>query len=299
MEDMGKELSKRLVENKWEKKYKEIIEKSLKDDDVQLFLRENKDRLSHQEILKGASKLYEFVDLKQKIAEGKEVFAPGYSPQLTISDHHIEVTYVPTKKLIEERRLREINNRINIVNLPKSIRKATLENYYRDDDGRMIALKKAIEFVANYTETPNIFHKGLYLSGSFGVGKTYLLGAIANKLAEKGIKVTLVHMPSFAVEIKNSIGKNTTMEKVDALKKAPVLMIDDIGADQLSSWFRDYIYIPLGGNRKGILKQIRNILIVWALTRSLAWGILEFCAMGCLLWHNTYYRKIIPIKSVR
>ena len=215
------------------------MKKSLKDDDVQLFLRENKDRLSHQEILKGASKLYEFVDLKQKIAEGKEVFAPGYSPQLTISDHHIEVTYVPTKKLIEERRLREINNRINIVNLPKSIRKATLENYYRDDDGRMIALKKAIEFVANYTETPNIFHKGLYLSGSFGVGKTYLLGAIANKLAEKGIKVTLVHMPSFAVEIKNSIGKNTTMEKVDALKKAPVLMMDDIGADQLSSWFRD------------------------------------------------------------
>ena len=239
MEDMGKELSKRLVENKWEKKYKEIIEKSLKDDDVQLFLRENKDRLSHQEILKGVSKLYEFVDLKQKIAEGKEVFAPGYSPQLTISDHHIEVTYVPTKKLIEERRLREINNRINIVNLPKSIRKATLENYYRDDDGRMIALKKAIEFVANYTETPNIFHKGLYLSGSFGVGKTYLLGAIANKLAEKGIKVSLVHMPSFAVEIKNSIGKNTTMEKVDALKKSPVLMMDDIGADQLSSWFRD------------------------------------------------------------
>ena len=239
MEDMGKELSKRLVENKWEKKYKEIIEKSLKDDDVQLFLRENKDRLSHQEILKSASKLYEFVDLKKKIAEGKEVFAPGYSPQLTISDHHIEVTYVPTKKLIEERRLREINNRISIVNLPKSIRKATLENYYRDDDGRMIALKKAIEFVANYTETPNIFHKGLYLSGSFGVGKTYLLGAIANKLAEKGIKVTLVHMPSFAVEIKNSIGKNTTMEKVDALKKAPVLMVDDIGADQLSSWFRD------------------------------------------------------------
>ena len=239
MEDMGKELSKRLVENKWEKKYKEIIEKSLKDNDVQLFLRENKDRLSHQEILKGASKLYEFVDLKQKIAEGKAVFAPGYSPQLTISDHHIEVTYVPTKKLIEERRLREINNRINIVNLPKSICKATLENYYRDDDGRMIALKKAIEFVANYTEMPNIFHKGLYLSGSFGVGKTYLLGAIANKLAEKGIKVTLVHMPSFAVEIKNSIGKNTTMEKVDALKKAPVLMMDDIGADQLSSWFRD------------------------------------------------------------
>lgn len=34
----------------------------------------------------------------------------------------------------------------------------------------------------------------------------------------------------------------------------------------LSSWFRDYVYIPLGGNKKGVLKQIRNILIVWSLT---------------------------------
>ena len=34
----------------------------------------------------------------------------------------------------------------------------------------------------------------------------------------------------------------------------------------LSSWFRDYVYIPLGGNRKGTLILVRNILIVWALT---------------------------------
>ena len=34
----------------------------------------------------------------------------------------------------------------------------------------------------------------------------------------------------------------------------------------LSSFFRDYVYIPLGGNRKGVKKQIRNIFIVWMLT---------------------------------
>lgn len=34
----------------------------------------------------------------------------------------------------------------------------------------------------------------------------------------------------------------------------------------LGSWFRDYVYIPLGGNRVGIVKWIRNILIVWMLT---------------------------------
>lgn len=34
----------------------------------------------------------------------------------------------------------------------------------------------------------------------------------------------------------------------------------------LSSWFRDYVYIPLGGNRKGTILLVRNVFIVWALT---------------------------------
>lgn len=67
----------------------------------------------------------------------------------------------------------------------------------------------------------------------------------------------------------------------------------------LSSWFRDYIYIPLGGNRKGLPKQIRNILIVWALTRSMAWGIMELCVMGSLFWSNTNNRKTFHAKSIR
>ena len=67
----------------------------------------------------------------------------------------------------------------------------------------------------------------------------------------------------------------------------------------LSSWFRDYIYIPLGGNRKGLPKQIRNILVVWALTRSLAWSILEFCTMGIVFWSITNNRKTVYAKGVR
>lgn len=34
----------------------------------------------------------------------------------------------------------------------------------------------------------------------------------------------------------------------------------------LGSWFRDYVYIPLGGNRGGRMRQIINLLIVWCLT---------------------------------
>ena len=34
----------------------------------------------------------------------------------------------------------------------------------------------------------------------------------------------------------------------------------------LSTWFKEYVYIPLGGNREGIKKQCRNLMIVWTLT---------------------------------
>ena len=34
----------------------------------------------------------------------------------------------------------------------------------------------------------------------------------------------------------------------------------------LSTWFRDYVYIPLGGNRRGLPRQLLNLLIVWLLT---------------------------------
>ena len=47
----------------------------------------------------------------------------------------------------------------------------------------------------------------------------------------------------------------------------------------LGSWFRSYVYIPLGGNRKGLGIQIRNIAIVWLLT-----GIWHGASWNFLLW---------------
>ncbi|MBQ9975101.1 MAG: MBOAT family protein [Clostridia bacterium] len=47
----------------------------------------------------------------------------------------------------------------------------------------------------------------------------------------------------------------------------------------LSSWFRDYVYIPLGGNRRGFAKQIRNIAIVWLCT-----GIWHGASWNFVLW---------------
>ena len=60
----------------------------------------------------------------------------------------------------------------------------------------------------------------------------------------------------------------------------------------LGSWFRDYIYIPLGGNRKGFPKQIRNILIVWFLT-----GAWHGASWNFILW-GLFFGIILIIEKV-
>ena len=60
----------------------------------------------------------------------------------------------------------------------------------------------------------------------------------------------------------------------------------------LSSWFRDYVYIPLGGNRKGMKKQIRNIAIVWILT-----GIWHGASYNYILW-GVYFGCLLILEKL-
>lgn len=59
----------------------------------------------------------------------------------------------------------------------------------------------------------------------------------------------------------------------------------------LSSWFRDYIYIPLGGNRGGTMRHLRNILIVWMLT-----GLWHGAAWNFVLW-GLYYGVLLLLEK--
>ena len=59
----------------------------------------------------------------------------------------------------------------------------------------------------------------------------------------------------------------------------------------LGSWFRDYIYIPLGGNRVSALKHVRNILVVWALT-----GLWHGASWNFILW-GLYYGLLLLLEK--
>ena len=59
----------------------------------------------------------------------------------------------------------------------------------------------------------------------------------------------------------------------------------------LSSWFREYVYIPLGGNRKGLVRQLFNIMVVWMLT-----GLWHGANWNFVLW-GVYYGVLLMIES--
>ena len=60
----------------------------------------------------------------------------------------------------------------------------------------------------------------------------------------------------------------------------------------LSSWFREYVYIPLGGNRRGLKRQCLNLLIVWCLT-----GLWHGASMNFVLW-GLYYAGLLILEKL-
>lgn len=61
----------------------------------------------------------------------------------------------------------------------------------------------------------------------------------------------------------------------------------------LSTWFRDYVYIPLGGNRKGTARTIFNLLVVWAFT-----GMWHGAGWNFLLWGIYYFVFLVIEKFI-
>ena len=59
----------------------------------------------------------------------------------------------------------------------------------------------------------------------------------------------------------------------------------------LGTWFREYVYIPLGGNRRGIRRQALNLLIVWALT-----GLWHGASWNFVLW-GLYYGALLMLEK--
>lgn len=220
-------------------KLADIVQKIADDADVRQFWAEHQDALRADAFQLKMMDLYEFVQQKQRIARGEKALYPGYYPQLEIEKGYPHVRYVANEKTAQQRMQAE---RLTAYKMPKAIRHADLQTI-ATDPGRAEVITAIVDILPKLLAHQDDYVQGLYLYGDFGVGKTYLMGALANALAANNIDVMLMHFPSFAVDLKNTIGKdNAARERLlNQAKTATVLIIDDLGAENLSMWIRDDI----------------------------------------------------------
>lgn len=214
----------------------DLTKQILADTRVASFIQEHS--LSQDEIKRSLPKFNQFLVECRKVKEGDTSYiAKGYEPILTMNEGYADVTYKETRQLKEQQEQQAIAKRINLVSLPQSYRKITFADIALDDVARVDTFESLVDFVANY---PSPDQKGLYIYGDMGVGKSFMLAAMAHELSEtKKVTTTIIHYPSFTIDVKNGIKDGSVKEQIDAVKQAEVLVLDDIGAEQFSSWIRD------------------------------------------------------------
>ncbi|MFU2206833.1 primosomal protein DnaI [Streptococcus pluranimalium] len=216
----------------------QVTQLILSDPDVVTFI--NQHGLTQDEIKRSLPKFNQFINERRKFQDQEDSYiAKGYEPILTMNEGYADVTYLETRELKEAQEQKAIENRINLVSLPKSYKSISFDDVLLDDVKRLDVYESLVDFISQY---PSPDQKGLYLYGDMGVGKSFFMAALAHELSEKkNALTTILHYPSFTIDIKNAIKTDSVKDEIDAVKTSEVLVLDDIGAEQTSSWVRDEV----------------------------------------------------------
>ncbi|PAE17386.1 primosomal protein DnaI [Virgibacillus sp. 7505] len=244
MEPIQASLRKWMQENSNFKENFERMQQQVRQDPEVKAVLEANPQLTEQDIQRNLMRLYEYTTQSKQcqdcpsLGECRNILN-GYTPSLEVDGNVIRLAYDKCHTRLQQEEREKQQSRINSLYMPKDILEASTEMLDHGDAERQQAILKTLQFLQQTGDT--IPEKGLYFYGPFGVGKTYFLGAIANYLAERNISSMLIYMPEFVREMKASLKDDSVNEKVELFKKTPVLMLDDIGAESQSAWFRDEI----------------------------------------------------------
>ena len=170
----------------------------------------------------------------------------GYINTPIVKGNIIDFDYVACREKNKEIKDNAYKDNLKLYDIPKELKEASFKNIYKDDKARVPIIKYFKEFIENYPNENK--PKGIYLSGSFGSGKTYLIASLFNEMAKKGVRSILIYYPEFLRRLKatfDSEEKNDFENRFDAVKNIPLLLLDDIGAENTSNWSRDEVLAPI------------------------------------------------------
>ncbi|SOC03127.1 primosomal protein DnaI [Ureibacillus xyleni] len=245
----------------FQQRYEEVKKNILSNSEVQDFLKDHQNILTDDVIERSLPALQEFTSQAHQCCGSGGTgsctnYVNGFVPKLRLGNQIIVVDYVPCSQRVIEEEQREIEKMISSFHMPKDALTASISTMDINTPGRIKIADFVADFINEIKEQQSVPSKGLYIHGGFGVGKSFILGAIANELALMKVQTVLMYVPEFLRELKESIDDSTIKQKIEYIKKAPVLMLDDFGAESMTSWARDEIFSTILNYRMSEKKPI-------------------------------------------
>jgi len=227
----------------------EYYEDALKDENFKAFV--SKIKMKREELKKYTSLLEESSIEYNNCLKCKGLFEcknklNGYAYLPKINNNVLEFSYRACKFKKKNVKDNKFHDNTILYSVPEDIKNASMKKIYKSDKNRYNVISALVKFINDYKENTKI--KGLYLYGNFGSGKSYLISAAFNELAKDGYKSAIVFWPEFLNDLKASFNSSIKTEfntKYNSIKKIPLLLIDDIGAESVTSWSRDEILCPI------------------------------------------------------
>ena len=221
--EINNALKRELSSAKKDEKFVKLMQKLKIDDDVALkYTTKLQDTIIELNNCKNCKGLFE---CKNKL-EGHVSYPKKDGNRLIFN--YISCKY--QNKLIEEE-----NSKTSSL---YSINAARMKDIDITDKKRQEVICYLDDFFNNYSSSKN--NIGLYLHGSFGSGKSFLVSALLNELHEKKkASICMIYFPEALRTLKDDW--DNFGSKMEYLKSVDILLIDDIGAEKVTEWGRDEV----------------------------------------------------------
>lgn len=220
----------------------DMIDKLLEDPVIRRFVLEND--LKHDTITLNMNGFMTFKEAKTTCQNCPGIYdcklgTSGMTPMLRFYQDDVILDYTKCRfNTFDETKLK-----IDALYVPRKIFNSELSDFDLIGNERKAIHQYIMDFLKNYSK--NSPKKGMYISGIFGAGKTYILACVANELAKAGYSILFAYYPDLVRELKSSIGSGDLEKKVERLKSANILFLDDIGGEAPSAFIRDEVLGPI------------------------------------------------------
>lgn len=216
-----------------------MSEKVLNDTEIIKFIRDN--NFSKNDIENNLEKFYQFYISKDKLLNIE------HKPKLVYMNEEVNILYEETDEYKQKVANSKISNKVKTEFIPKRVLTYTFENLSRNREKGILAIEiiKICKNIINKQST-----RGVYVYGPTGTGKTYLMGSIYNYFKQNGKEPAILYYPEFIRKIKSKISNNSYDLYIDLIRDEEILIIDDIGAENITEFIRDEILGPIINHRE-------------------------------------------------